>query len=148
MADAMGDKRLAELRAQATDGYAVLGSTLAEVLAEVDRLRATVARVEAWAVQWPRQWQPSWMKPETFDQGVGAAAQDVLAAIRGDDEDEQDDAQQRSEQAEEQQLVDGLTEVQRDYFEILESLDEGGRMRFRIAQAKRDLRAKNEAGRG
>lgn len=146
----MSDEQLATLRVVVREP-SLTAPTRAEVAAlivEVDRLRATVARVEAWAVQWPRQWQPSWMKPETFDQGVGAAAHDVLAAIPGDDEEGQDDAQQRSEQAEEAALRDGLTESQHTYFEILESLDDGGRMRFRIARAKADLRERNEAGRG
>lgn len=151
----MSDVRLAELRVHATDGYAVLGSTLAEALAEVDRLRAALGRVTGEAmVQYlaEAQHRRTCAAPgglEACEIGSGPFVYDAEKVVELIDElaqeEEQDDAQQRSEQAEEAELRDGLTESQHTYFEILESLDESGRMRFRIARAKAELRKRNEA---
>lgn len=51
-----------------------------EITQERDALRAQVAAVEEWAKEYHWQWVPG-SEPATFDQGVGAAAHDVLAAL-------------------------------------------------------------------
>lgn len=48
---------------------------------EVEKRDEVLAAVAADARQWQRQWNADHMKPETFDQGVGAHAQDVLALL-------------------------------------------------------------------
>lgn len=70
-----------------TTGEARMLVPVAEVLALLEKLdaaEAALARVTAAAHQWTHQWQPAHMTPETFDQGVGAFAQDVLTEIAGD----------------------------------------------------------------
>lgn len=40
-----------------------------------------IAEITRWGTPLGSQWQPAHMQPKTFDQGVGAAAQDVLAIV-------------------------------------------------------------------
>jgi hypothetical protein len=56
-------------------------SEIGRLTAERDAYRARLDKVREDAEQWRHQWNADHMKPETFDQGVGAHAQDVLAIL-------------------------------------------------------------------
>ena len=62
-------------------GERITGERAAEVAAE---MRATLTAIRELTEPLAGQWNGKWMTPDTFDRGVGALAQDVLAILDAD----------------------------------------------------------------
>lgn len=65
---------------------ALLAGPVCDLWAERDALRAQVAAVAKFADAFKHQWNQKSMTPTTFDRGVGAMAQDVLALLDDPDQ--------------------------------------------------------------